>query len=108
MRKEMRLVALLVLLALVVLLVLVAIRRRSVGLEDVEAEAAYVAVKVEDTVVHDDFAAVAFLAVGALFAFVLVTAVEATLRAINAEDAEDEVSTSGTAESVPSQGHGGP
>ena len=72
-------VALLVLLALLTLLV---VKRKDFTAEEAEDDAVRAVVMLEDTVVHDDFAAVAFLALMALFAFVTWTA----LRANQGED----------------------
>ena len=72
-------VALLVVLALLTLLV---IHRKGLTAKEAEDEAVGAAVKLEDTVDRDAYAAVAFLALMALFAFVTWTA----LRAHEGED----------------------
>ena len=72
-------IALLVLLALLTLLV---VKRRHLTAEEAEDDAVRVVVKLEHTVVRDAYAAVAFLALVALFAFVTWTA----LRAKEGED----------------------
>jgi hypothetical protein len=71
-----------VLLVLLALLTLLAIHRRGVTAEEAEDEAVGEVVKLEDTVVRHEPAAVAFLALTALFAFVTWTA----LRANEGED----------------------
>jgi hypothetical protein len=72
-------VALLVLLALLTLLV---VKRKDLTPEEAEDDAVRAIVKLEDPVVRDGHAAVAFLALMALFAFVTWTA----LRANEGED----------------------
>ena len=72
-------VALLVLLALLTFLV---VKRQYLTAEDAEDAAVRPVVKLEDTVVRDEYAAVAFMALVALFAFVTWTA----LRAKEGED----------------------
>jgi hypothetical protein len=78
-KSTLRLVVLLVLLALLTLLV---VKRKDLTAEEAEDDAVRAVVKLEDTVVRDDYAAVAFLALVALFAFVTWTA----LRANEGED----------------------
>jgi hypothetical protein len=78
-RRKIGPVALLVLLALLTLLV---VKRKHLTAEEAEGDAVRVVVKLENTVVRDGYAAVAFLTVMALFAFVMGTA----LRANEAED----------------------
>jgi hypothetical protein len=68
-------VTLLVLLALLTLLV--AKRHKEHPIEEAEEDAVRTVVKLEDVVVHDGHAAVAFVALIALFAFVMWTAVGA-------------------------------
>jgi hypothetical protein len=68
-------VTLLVLLALLTLLV--AKRNKEHPVEEAEEDAVRTVVKLEDTVVHDEYAAVAFVAVIALFALVIWTALGA-------------------------------
>jgi hypothetical protein len=72
-------VALLVLLALLTLLV---VKRKGLTAEEAVAAAVRAVVKLQDTVVRHEHAAVAFLALMALFAFVTWTA----LRANEGED----------------------
>jgi hypothetical protein len=72
-------VAVLVLLALLTIL---AVHRKGLTDEQAEDEAVGAVVQLEDTVVRDRYAAVAFLALVALFAFVTWTA----LRANEGED----------------------
>jgi hypothetical protein len=67
-------VTLLVLLALLTLLV---VKRQHLTAEEAEDDAVRAVVKLEDTVVRDKYAAVAFLALMALFAFVTWTALRA-------------------------------
>jgi hypothetical protein len=67
-------VALLVLLALLTLLW---VHRKGLTAEEAEGEAGGAVVQLEDTVVRDKYAAVAFLGLVALFAFVTWTALRA-------------------------------
>ena len=78
-KSTFRLVVLLVLLALLTLLV---VKRKYLTAQEAEDDAVRAVVKLEDTVVRDDDAAVAFLALVALFGFVTWTA----LRAKEGED----------------------
>jgi hypothetical protein len=78
-KGTLRLVTLLVLLALLTILV---VKRKDLTAEGAEDDAVRSVVKMEGTVVRDDYAAVAFLALMALFAFVTWTA----LRANEGED----------------------
>ena len=80
-RRLLRLVVLLVLLALLTLLV---VKRKDLTAEEAEDDAVRAAVKLEDTVDRDDDAAVAFIALVALFAFV-------TWIALRANEGEDKV-----------------
>jgi hypothetical protein len=73
-------VALLVLLALLTLLV---VKRRYLTAEEAEDDTVRTVAKLEHPVVHDEFAAVAFLALMALFVFV-------TWTALRTNDGEDE------------------
>jgi hypothetical protein len=57
------------LLVLVVLLTLLVVIRKDHTAKEAEDDAVQAVVKLEDSVVRDDFAAVAFIAVMALFAF---------------------------------------
>jgi hypothetical protein len=67
-------VALLVVLALLTLLV---VKRKGVTAEEAEGDVVWTVVKVERAIDRDDFSAVAFLALVALFAFVTWTALRA-------------------------------
>jgi hypothetical protein len=80
-KSTLRLVILLVLLALLTFLV---VKRKDLTAEEAEDDAVRAVVKLEDTVVRDDVAAVAVLALVALFAFV-------TWTALRANDGEDKV-----------------
>ena len=96
-RRLLRLVVLLVLLALLTLLV---VKRKDLTAEEAEDDAVRAAVKLEDTVDRDDDAAVAFIALVALFAFVTWIA----LRANEGEDKAkppDRESSGTTAEETP-------
>jgi hypothetical protein len=86
-------VALLVLLALLTLLV---VKRKDLTAEEAENDAVRAVVTLEDTVVRDDFAAVAFLASMALFTFVTWIALRANERADKAMPPARELSASGT------------
>jgi hypothetical protein len=86
-------VALLVLLALLTLLV---VKRKDFTAEEAEDDAVRAVVMLEDTVVHDDFAAVAFLALMALFAFVTWTVLRAKKGEDKAMPPARESSASGT------------
>ena len=88
-------VALLVLLALLTLLV---VKRKNLTAEEAEDDAVRAVVKVEDTVVRDEYAAVAFLALVALFAFVMWTALRAKEGEHKAVPPARESSASGTTE----------
>ena len=68
-------VALLVLLALLTLLV---VKRKYLTADEAEKATVRAVVKLEDKVVRDDYAVVAFLALMALFAFVTWTALHAS------------------------------
>ena len=70
-------VALLVLLAVLTLLV---VKRKQLTAEEAVGEAVGVAFKLEDTVVRDKYAAVAFLGLMVLFLFVMWTALRANDR----------------------------
>jgi hypothetical protein len=87
-------VALLVLLALLTFLV---VKRRGLTADEVEGDAVRVLFKVEDAVTRHEHAAVAFLAVIALFAFVMWTALRANAGEDKAVPAAKESSASGTA-----------
>jgi hypothetical protein len=67
-------VAALLLLALLTLLI---VKRKNLTAEEAEDDALRPVVTLESTVVRDDYAAVAFLALLALFAFVIWTALRA-------------------------------
>jgi hypothetical protein len=86
-------VALLVLLALLTLLV---VKRKHLTAEKAEDEAVRAVVKLENTVVRDKHAAVAFLAVIALFGFVMWTALRANEGEAKAKPPAREPSASGT------------
>jgi hypothetical protein len=86
-------IALLVLLALLTLLV---VKRKHLTAEEAEGDAVRVVVKLERTVVRDAYAAVAFLALMALFAFVLGTALGANEGEDKATPPASESSASGT------------
>jgi hypothetical protein len=73
-RNNARIITLLVLLSL--LLVLLA-KRRALTIDEAESDAVQDVVKVQDTVIGDDYVAVVVLAVVALFGFVLWTAIRA-------------------------------
>jgi hypothetical protein len=81
-RRKVGPVALLVLLAVAALLVLLAVHRKGLTAKEAEDEVVGTVVKVEDLVVRDRHTAVAVLAMVALFAFVMWTA----LRANQGED----------------------
>jgi hypothetical protein len=70
-------VALLVLLASLALLVLLAVHRKGLTANEAEDEVVGTVVKAEDLVVRDKYVAVAVLALMALFAFVMWTALRA-------------------------------
>ena len=91
--STLRLVVLLVLLALLTLLV---VKRKDLTAEEAEDDAVRAAVKLEDTVDRDDDAAVAFLALVALFAFVMGTALGANEGEDKAKPPATESSASGT------------
>jgi hypothetical protein len=65
------------LLVLLVLLTFLVVHRRGLTAAEAEGEAEGAVVKVEDTVARDEYAAVAFLALVALFGFVTWTALRA-------------------------------
>jgi hypothetical protein len=65
------------LLVLLLLLTLLVVKRKNLTAEEAEEYAVWKVVQLEGTVDRDDFAAVAFLAVTALFAFVMWTALRA-------------------------------
>jgi hypothetical protein len=97
MKKETRLkigpVALLVLLVLLMVLV---VKRRHLTAEEAQDDAERAVVKLEGTVVRDERAAVAFLALMALFAFVTWTALRANEGEDKAMPPARESSASGT------------
>ena len=78
-KSTLRLVILLVLLALLTFLV---VKRKDLTAEEAEDDAVRAVVKLEDTVVRDKYAAVAFLGLVALFAFV-------TWKALRGKEGED-------------------
>jgi hypothetical protein len=69
------------LLVLVLLLTLLVVIRKDQTVKEAEDGAVQAAVKLEDSVVRDDFAAVTFIAVMALFAFVTWTFLRTNKRA---------------------------
>ena len=69
-----------VLLVLLALLTLLAVKRRHLTTEEATDETVRAVVKVENTVLHDNYAIVALLALITLFAFVTWTAVRANQR----------------------------
>jgi hypothetical protein len=71
-----------VLLVLLALLTLLVVKRKDLTANEAEDDAVRAVVMLEDSVVRDDFAAVAFLALMALFAFMTWAA----LRAYQGED----------------------
>jgi hypothetical protein len=88
-------VALLVLLALLMLLV---VKRRGLTAEEAQDEGVRTVVKLHDTVVRDRYAAVAFLGLMALFAFVVWTALRTKEGEDKATPPASESSASGTTE----------
>jgi hypothetical protein len=66
-----------VLLVVLALLTLLVVKRKGLTAEQAEDDAVQTVVKVEDTVVRDEYVAVAFLALLALFGFVTWTALRA-------------------------------
>jgi hypothetical protein len=92
-KSTFRLVVLLVLLALLTLLV---VKRKYLTAQEAEDDAVRAVVKLEDTVVRDDDAAVAFLALVALFAFVTWTALRANQGEDKAKPPARESSANGT------------
>jgi hypothetical protein len=92
-KVTLKLVALLVLLALLTFLV---VKRKDLTPEEAEDDAVRAAVKVEDTVVRNDDAAVAFVALMALFAFVTWTALRANKGEDQAKPPARESSADGT------------
>ena len=99
MKKETRLkigpVALLLLLALLTLLV---VKRKHLTAEEAVDDAARPVVKLADTAIRHERAAVAFLALMALFAFVTWTALRANKEEDKAMPPDRESSASGTTE----------
>jgi hypothetical protein len=99
-------VAVLVLLALLTLLV---VKRKHLTAEEAVDEAARPAVKLWDTVVRHERAAVAFIALVALFAFVMWTALRAKEGEDKAVPPANESSASGTTEpTTPAGSSSGP
>ena len=99
-------VAVLVLLALLTLLV---VKRRHLTAEEAVDEAARPAVKLWDTVVRHERAAVAFIVLAALFGFVTWTALRANQGEDKAVPPAKESSASGTTEpTTPAQSSSGP
>jgi hypothetical protein len=86
-------IAVLVLLALLTVLV---VKRQHLTAEEAADDGVGTVVKVKDTVARDEFAAVAFLALIALFAFVVWTAVRAHEGKGKASPPAGDSSTSGT------------
>jgi hypothetical protein len=84
------------LLVLLVLLTFLVVKRQNLTTEDAEDDAARAVVQVEHRVAHDVLAAVAILAVVALFAFVTWMAVRARAGEGNATPPTGDSSASGT------------
>jgi hypothetical protein len=87
------------LVVLLVLLTLLAVKRRHMTAEEAVDDTVRVVVKMEDTVVRDKYAAVAFLGLVALFTFVMWTALRANEREDKATPPARDSSASDTTES---------
>jgi hypothetical protein len=99
-------VAVLVLLALLTLLV---VKRRHLTAEEAAEDAARVGVKLEERAFRDEFGQVAFIALVALFAFVMWTALRAKEGEDKAVPPARESSASGTTgPTTPAQSSSGP
>jgi hypothetical protein len=85
-----------VLLVLLALLTVLVVKRQHLTAEEAEADAVQAAVKLEERVLRDGHGAVAFLALLALFAFLVWTAIRANAGEDKAMPPAKESSASGT------------